>query len=449
MIIKNCNIITWGNPNQIIENKCILIKNGIIAKIDNAETLIFENPTEPVVDARNQYILPSNICAHTHFYGAYSRGLYIPGSPPKDFPQILNKLWWPLDKSLNRDAIKYSALVCFIDAIKHGTTTLFDHHASQNQISDSLDIIDEAAEMAGVRVALCYELTDRDGKRKTDEGAQENIRYISKVKNSNKKNKRAAFFGLHASLTLSPASLELARKLTPSGFGFHIHVAEHSIDEYDSLEKYQMRVVERLDKHHLLGEDTIVIHGVHLDAKEIQILAKTKTWVSHQPRSNMNNGVGMADIESMDHSGIRVCLGNDGFSNAMWEEWKAVYLAHKLWHRDPQKMSGNLVKKMAIDNNSALASRFFKAKIGRVEPGYCADLIFVDFHPFTPMTVDNIPWHIIFGFHESLITSTMVDGEFLMKDRVMTTLDEISITREAIKLAPRIWNNYRKMKRLE
>lgn len=98
------------------------------------------------MDASGQFILPGNICAHTHFYGAFARGLSIPGTAASDFVDILKKLWWPLDKSLDVEAVKYSALVCMVDAIRHGTTTLIDHHASPNAIEGSLDQIAEAAE---------------------------------------------------------------------------------------------------------------------------------------------------------------------------------------------------------------------------------------------------------------------------------------------------------------
>lgn len=448
MIIKNCKIITWGKPNQILEDKALFIDHEIIKDISDTEKLIKTHVDETIVDAQGQYIFPGNICAHTHFYGAFSRGLYIPGPSPKNFPEILNKLWWPLDRSLNGDAIKYSALVCLIDAIKHGTTALFDHHASQNHIQYSLDLIDGAVEMAGVRAALCYEFTDRDGKKKAIEGAEENIRYIQKLA-TQKTHKKAALFGMHASLTVSKESMELARKMLPEDIGIHLHVAEHSIDEYDSIEKYQVRIIDRLKNHQFLGKNSIIVHTVHIDAKEIELLAESNTWVTHQPRSNMNNAVGMAEVESMDRCGIKVCLGNDGFSNAMWEEWKAAYLSHKLWHRDPQRMNANLVKKIAADNNADLASRFFNTRVGRIEVGSQADLIFVDYHPYTEFTVENLPWHIIFGFNESMITSTMVAGEFIMKDRKLITLDEEAITKEAHKISETVWKNYTNLRNAE
>ncbi len=174
--------------------------------------------------------MPGNICAHTHFYGVFSRGMAIPGAAPKDFPEILEKLWWPLDRALDLEAVKYSALVGIADAIRHGTTTLFDHHASGNSISDSLFAIYEAVKTSGVRASLCYELSDRDGLAKTKEGIEENQRFIEFVKQDKPLNGRVqALFGMHASLTVSDETLEMARQANTSNAGYHIHVAEHQL----------------------------------------------------------------------------------------------------------------------------------------------------------------------------------------------------------------------------
>jgi cytosine/adenosine deaminase-related metal-dependent hydrolase len=142
-------------------------------------------------------------------------------------------------------------------------------------------------------------------------------------------------------------------------------------------------------------------------------------------------------------SGVRIGLGNDGFSNAMWEEWKAAYLLHKAWHHDPRIMPGTDVVQMAVYNNAALAEIFFPSiSIGKICPGACADLIFVDYHPYTPLNIDNLPWHILFGFHESMVTATMVAGKFLMKNRQLLTLDEAEISAKARELATKVWKRY-------
>ena len=397
MLITNAKLITWESENQILEDHALLIENDRIKEIGKTSELKNRYPEIEWLDARGQYVMPGNICAHTHFYSSFARGMAIPGSAPKDFPEILQKLWWPLDRSLDAESIQYSVLPSLVDAIKHGTTTLIDHHASPNAIDGSLDIIAKEVETAGLRAVLCYEVTDRDGAEKMKAGIQENVRFLKQTKSP----LLAGIFGLHASLTLSDSSLDLCRQAAPDDVGFHIHTAEHESDEYDSLNKSGLRVIDRLQKHNILGPKTITAHGIHFDAHEIYTLAETGAWLSHQPRSNMNNGVGVAPVELMLLAGIKVCLGNDGFSNAMWEEWKTAYLLHKVHHRDPRHMGGFDVAQMAVYNNAALANIFFpSAPIGQLVPGAFADIIFVDYHPNTPLTTGNLPWHIIFGVQQ-------------------------------------------------
>jgi len=344
--------------------------------------------------------------------------------------------------ALDEEAIRYSTLVMLIDAIKHGTTTLIDHHASANSIEGSLDLIAGEVNRSGLRAVLCYEVSDRNGLDGALAGIEENMRFLeSDLVTQNPR--LSATFGLHASLTLSEETLNSCREAVPESVGFHIHVGEHESDEYDSLKKSGMRVVDRLLEFGILGPRTIVAHAVHVDAREASILAETGTWVTHQPRSNMNNGVGVAAVESLLRLGIPVCIGTDGFQHTMWEEWKTSYLLHKAWHRDPRRMNGFDLINMGVYNNSSLANVYFNdAPIGELSVGSQADLIFVDYHPHTPLTTDNLPWHIIFGFHESMVTTTIVAGEILMRDRRLLTLDEDEIKGRAIELAPQVWKRY-------
>jgi putative selenium metabolism protein SsnA len=444
MLITNAKLITFEVENQILAGQALYIRDGLIQEIGPESELADRFPNEETLDAHSQYVMPGNICAHTHFYSAYARGLAIPGPAPKDFPEILQKLWWPLDLALDPESVKYSVLVSLIDAVKHGTTTLIDHHASPNAIDGSLDMISQAVEQSGLRAVLCYEVTDRNGMDGAQAGIRENVRFIERAQQGRVAEGRvAATFGLHASLTLSDETLDACRSAVPDGTGFHIHVAEHEADEYDSLAKSGTRVIDRLHRAGILGENTIVAHAIHVDAREVELLHESGTWVTHQPRSNMNNGVGVANVESMMRAGIPVCLGNDGFSNTMWVEWKEAYLLHKVWHRDPRRMNGMDVVQMAVYNNAALAGRFFQeAPLGALQPGAAADLIFVDYHPFTPLSAGNLPWHILFGFHESMVTTTIVAGQVLMRDRQLQTLDEEAVMARALELAPGVWERY-------
>lgn len=442
MLILNAKVITWETENRILDGFGVRIDGNRISEIAPSDQLKSNHPSEEIIDAHGQYLMPGNICAHTHFYGAYARGMAIPGSPAKDFPEILEKLWWRLDRALTLEDVYLSAQVCIIDAIKAGTTTLIDHHASPNAIEGSLDEIARAVTDSGVRASLCYEVTDRNGPDGTRQGIAENIRFIQRLK-SEPHPRLSASFGLHASLTLSDHTLKASRNAIPDGIGFHIHTAEHEVDEYDSLAKSGTRVIDRLQKFGILGPKSIAVHAVHVDAKEVHLLAETQTWVTHQPRSNMNNGVGIGNVEAMLRAGVRVCLGNDGFSNAMWEEWKTAYLVHKLWNRDPRRMGGYDVTSMAVYNNARLAGMFFPADpIGVIQPGAVADLILVDYHPYTDLNAGNLPWHIIFGFRDSMVTTTMVDGKILMKDRKLTTLDETEISALARERSVKAWEKF-------
>jgi putative selenium metabolism protein SsnA len=444
MLITHANLITWEEPNRILEDYAVYIEKDLIQAIGPNAEMEKSYPAAERLEAHGQYVMPGNICAHTHYYGAFARGMAIPGAAPESFPEILGKLWWPLDKALTEEDIRYSTLACLVDALKHGTTSLVDHHASPNALSGSLDIVAQAVDEAGLRSVLCYEVTDRDGEAKARAGIAENVRFIERARRERIAGGRvAATFGLHASLTLSDATLELCREALPTGAGFHIHCAESDADEYDSLAKSGLRVVDRLEKHAILGPHTLVAHAVYVDAAEINLLAQSETWVSHQPRSNMNNGVGAAPVESMLRAGVNVCLGNDGLSNTMWKEWEAAYLVHKVWNRDPRRLPASEVARMAVTNNSRLMKVFYpEAPIGVIQPGAYADLIFVDYHPTTPLHAGNLPWHIVFGFNESMVTTTLVAGKVLVLDRQVLTLDEAAITARSRELAVMAWKRY-------
>lgn len=440
MLITNATLITWGDDPQIIPGQALKVDGDRIAGWGPSAALAADAGGDDVIDARGQYVMPGNICAHTHFYGAYARGLAIPGDPPKDFPEILARLWWKLDKALTLEDVRYSALVCLVDAVKHGTTTLIDHHASPNAIDGSLDVIAEAVEQAGLRACLCYEVTDRDGSERAAAGIRENVRFGQRLA-ARPHPRLAGTFGLHASLTLSDETLAACRG--EHGGGFHIHVAEHEADEYDSLKKSGTRVVERLEQFGILGPQTIAAHCVHIDQREAERLRATATWVTHQPRSNMNNAVGAAEVEGLMRRGVRVCLGNDGFSNAMWAEWKAAYLYHKAAHRDPRRAGGNTITEMAVTNSAALAGVFFpQASLGLIAPGAFADLIFVDYHPFTTLTAGNLAWHILFGFEPSMVTTTICGGRVLMRDRRLLFVDEAEIAARSREAAAQVWERF-------
>jgi len=438
MLITHAQLATLGAAPCLIDDGALLIEADCIAAVGTTAELTARYPAAERWDAAGQLVLPAAICAHTHFYGAFARGMAIPGEPATNFPEILERLWWRLDKALTPEDVRYSALVCLVDAVRHGTTTLIDHHASPNAIDGSLDVIAEAAQQAGIRACLCYEVTDRDGLQRAQAGIAENIRF---AKSNIQHPKIASSFGLHASLTLSDETLsDCLAAANDLGLGFHIHVAEDHADQEDSLRKSGKRVIHRLGDAGILGPRTIAAHCVHVSEGEIGRLAATGTWVTHQPRSNMNNAVGVAPVEAMLHAGVNVGLGNDGFSNQMFAEMKAAYLVHKLAQHDPRAMPGDLVIQLAYAHNARLAQAFWPdLRLGELSAGAAADLVLLDYQPVTPLTAGNLPWHLLFGLEASAITATVCAGQVLVRDRRLLTLDEEAITARSRELAALAW----------
>lgn len=439
MLIHNATLLTMDNDLRVVEDGALLVEGAHIAAVGESPALLAAHPAVERWDAQGMVLAPGMICAHTHFYGAFARGMYIPGPAARDFPEILEKLWWPLDKSLSLEGVGLSAEVCLVDAIRNGTTTLIDHHASQRAIDGSLDVIADAVERAGLRAVLCYEVTDRDGPESARAGIAENVRFGERTAAGPLQGRIASTFGLHASMTLSDATLEACRAESDR---FHVHVAEHPADEYDSMARAGKRAVERLHAFGITGAQSIFAHCIHIDAWETTLLRETETWVSHQPRSNMNNAVGAAEVGPMLRGGMKVALGNDGFSNDMFSEMKVADLLQKVAHGDPRSLGADKVLQMAVQNNRALVGQFFGQPLGVLQPGALADLILLDYRPITPLSAANLPWHLLFGISGGHVHSTIAHGRVLMRDRRLLTMDEAAIAERSRAEALATWQRY-------
>jgi putative selenium metabolism protein SsnA len=444
MLIIHGLVATLGKQNRVIEDGAVLIQEGKVADLGATHELKARYAHIEEFDAQGMLVLPGAICAHTHFYGAFARGMYIPGVPASNFVEILEKLWWRLDLALDDEGVRLSALVCLADAIRHGTTTLIDHHASPRAIDGSLDLIADAVKESGLRACLCYEVTDRNGEEGARAGITENVRFAKAVARSPSPFLKA-MFGLHAAFTVGEATLErCVREAQGLGLGFHTHLAEDVADEKDSLDKYGERIVPRFRRRGALGPQTICAHGVHLDDAELEALVETGAKLTHQPRSNMNNAVGVAPVQRALDLGVCVGLGNDGFSNDHFAEMKAAFLLHKIHQRDPRVMGGDTVMRMAWENNARVARECggWSEPLGELAPGAWADLVLLDYRPYTPLTADNLPWQLLFGVDGAHVHTTIVGGKVLMRDRELTTLDEERIAAQGREYASKVWKRF-------
>jgi putative selenium metabolism protein SsnA len=439
LLIKKGTVVTLGRTNRVIEDGAVLIEDAEIKKIGKSRDFTGAYDTE--IDASNKVVLPGFINAHMHFYSTMVRGL---GKiePARDFVGVLDKLWWRLDKQLSLDDCYYSALIPLIDAVKKGTTTLIDHHASPSAVTGSLARIASAVRAVGLRASLCYEVSDRDGKDIAMEGIRENVDFIEKC-NRQPDDYIKALFGLHASFTISDDTLTTAVEAAEGlDTGFHVHVAEAASDQEHSLKNFGKRVVERLNDAGVLGPKTIAGHCVHVDDHELDLLKSTDTSVVHNPQSNINNAVGVADLIAMSEKGIRVGLGTDAMTVNMLEELRQALWIHHLAQGNPSVGFMESMNTLTL-NNAKIANRYWDVGLGEITEGYAADVILMEYYPPTPLNGDTFLGHLAFGLAEASVDTTIVGGKILMENRELKVgIDEEEVAGESRKLAAKLWERF-------
>jgi putative selenium metabolism protein SsnA len=409
-----------------------------IARIGTTAQLKREFPDAEFVDAKGGVIMPAFINTHEHIYSAMARGFSINGYNPNGFLEILDGMWWTIDRNLTLEQTRQSARATYIESIKNGVTTVFDHHASYGEITGSLFAIEDAAREMGVRSCLCYEVSDRDGKEKTRQAIQENESFISHALND-KSGMISGMMGLHASFTLSDETLELCAAGKPDQVGYHIHIAEGIEDLHHCLKHHGKRIVDRLMDFGILGAKTIAAHCIYVNGHEMDLLRDTDTIVVHNPESNMGNACGCPPTLEMVHRGILTGLGTDGYTHDMIESYKVANVLHK--HSLCDANAGwSEIPQMLFDGNAKIAGRYFGTELGVLKEGAAADVIILDYIPHTPFDASNCNGHILFGMTGKNVVTTICNGKVLMKDRILCGIDEEKAMSEIRDESVKLWN---------
>lgn len=431
---ENGIVVTLGRDNKVLWNGSVVTDGDQITAVGDTLEMRESFPDAEVVDCSGKIILPGFICAHHHFYSTMARGMAPPGEPASNFVEILQRLWWKLDKALSEEDITLSTQIPLIECIRNGTTTIIDHHASPSMRDGSLDLIEKAVREAGLRASLCYEVSDRN---KPGAGIAENERFIKKVGKGD--GQIAAMMGLHASFTVSDETVEKCVGIAEdAGVGCHIHVAEDAADREDSITKYGTPTVNRLQGLGVTGDQSIFVHCVHIDESEMGILADTKTNVVHNPESNMNNAVGVTKLLKLLEKGVLVGLGTDGMSSDMLAQMRCAYLLHRLDNLDP-RVAFVEAPQLLLQNNAEIAGRQFGISLGEIAEGGPADLAIIDYWPPTPLNEANFLGHLIFGLVDATVDTTVCRGKILMRNKKILSLDEERIAARSRELAPKMW----------
>lgn len=444
LLIDNVTIFCNDSERRVLYNHAIAIKGTTIADIGPAANLREKHSGFEQIDGNGRLLMPGFTNAHMHFYGMYARGMTL-NQTPTNFHEILQYLWWALDKVLDDEAVYYSALIPSITAVRHGVTSMIDHHASPNACAGSLDQIEAAMAKVGVRGLLCYEVSDRDGKEIRDAGIEENARYIRKCRAAKQVDAHHLFdgmMGLHASFTLDDETLERAVEVATSlNRGCHIHMLEDFVDETATKQKYGRSVVERLHHFGVLSNKSIAAHGIFLDENGRALLRETDTIVVHQAQSNMNNAVGRADVFALLDAGVTVGIGTDGMTPDLRRELMTGYLLHK-HHVSDNNLGWVEYETMGLRNNPAIYRRLTGQHVGEIAKGALADVILIDYYPPTQLSGDNFWGHFLFGIIDAEVDTTIVNGKVIMRNKRIDHIDEAAIAADSRTVAQRVWKKY-------
>ena len=351
-------------------------------------------PADEGVDAHGALVLPGLVNAHTHIYSALACGMPGPSVAPTNFVEILERLWWRLDKALDADSLRLSGLVGGLEAARSGVTVLFDHHASPGHIGGSLDLIVGGLSAAGLSGTICYETTDRGGPEQMAAGVAENVRFANAEPAGWK-----AMLGGHASFTLADATLAaLGRARRETARGFHIHVAE------DKADLAPGDPVARYDAAGLLGPDTVMAHGVHLTAEALAVAGERGAWLVHNARSNMNNQVGYAGLAP---GYAKLAVGTDGIGCDVLTEVRTAFFKA----RDAGVVTAWDLPLTLLQGGLRMAEQWLGGVRGRFVPGAVGDAVLTDYVPATPLHAENLLGHLLFGFDRSYVARVWAGGQ--------------------------------------
>jgi len=423
-IFRDATLVQLDPPR--VERGDLRISDG---KIDAVGSVTFEADDE-VVNCHGAVLMPGLVNGHTHLYSVLAAGMPAAPKTPTNFHEILKYVWWRLDRAHDVQSVRASGLIGALSALRCGTTTLIDHHASPSAIEGSLSELEGGVAQAGCRAVLCYETTDRNHPEEARRGLDENERFI--VLCQKRDNGRfAGMVGAHASFTLNDDSLagcvELAKELD---VGVHIHVAEDPCDEAMTQAGYGSRLFERFTKHGLLDvPGTIFAHGTHLSDADIGTVNKRDTiTMAHNTNSNMNNAVGYAPVARFKSPPM---LGTDGIGADMWREARAAQF--KSHDGDIPLPFGRPLA--MIGESARFASKCLGVKLGLLEPGAEADLVLTHYVPATPLNADNLAGHMIYAMGPEFVSDVMIGGDWKLRSGAVVSCDEVAIRGQCVEVA--------------
>ena len=425
----------------------VRVVDGLVSEVGPTDELRSRHRQDDFCHGDGCVLLPGFVNAHVHLYGVLAHGVPDPVKPPADFWGFLDDYWWPLvEDALDQDMIAAAAAWVTTELAAGGTTSFFDILEAPNALPEALLAEREAVARSGLRGVLSFEATERMGAANGQAGLEENIRFIEACRAADGSTGAASRISgamcIHTTFTCGEAFIRQAFEAAEAHEVFcHAHVNEGVHEGLWCTEHHGMRTLEFYERIGAASPRFQASQCVQLSPREIEIIADTGIRVSHMPLSNCEVGGGIAPVPELLERGVTVGLGSDGYLNDMFAVMRGAFLLHRAATLDPGAISAATVLHLATEG---AARALGLERVGRLEPGWHADLQFVDLDgprglP-TPVEVHNLLDQLVLWRSADHVRRVMVGGDWIVEDGEVVGADRTALRARTREQAARLWS---------
>jgi cytosine/adenosine deaminase-related metal-dependent hydrolase len=438
ILLSGGTVVTMDEQRRIIRDGAVLVQDDQIAYVGKADDARNITEAEHNLDAKDMLVLPGLIDTHVHLAQALIRGC----ADDVSLVGWLRKFVWPLQGSFDAEDGEVSAELCMLEMIKSGTTTFLESLLHSRY---GFDGIAQSLKSSGMRGILSKTVMDLPGY-----GTEQSIMHTGMIEdaetclheiedhfgrwNGQEGGRIRVWYGARSLGGCTPETYKrIASDARRLGTGVTIHLSEVQDDVRYAQKEFGKMPTEVMDQFGLVGQNVVFAHGVWLAEKEWDIIASRGGSVAHCPSSNMKLGSGIAKVPEMIRAGVNVSLGCDGGpSNNCYDmirEMKAASLLQKVRLLDPQVIDAGIALEMATINGARALG--LEKEIGSIEKGKKADLILVKLRAPHLVPTFNPISNLIYAAEGSDVETVLIDGNVIMQDRIVKTLDESTILQQA------------------
>ena len=422
-----------------LRNAAVRTEGNRITHVGSAAELLRQFPDDEVTDGSGCVLAPGFVNTHVHLYGVLAHGIPLTEVPSGFWP-FLEDFWWPrVEDALDHDMILTATEWVGAEMLRTGTTCFYDILEAPNALPGILVRQAEVAERLGVRGILSFEATQRVSERNGEMGLEENLAMITAGRERGDESLVNGLMCIHTTFTCPPPFIEQAYRLAvEQDVALHAHVNEGTHEGVLCAERYGVRTLELYDRLGVAGSRLFASQCVQLSERERDIIAGRGVRVSHMPLSNCEVGGGIAPIPELIDAGTTVGLGSDGYLNDMFSVMRGALMLHKARLLSPQVMPANLVFRLATAGGAAALG--LGDRIGRLAPGFLADLQLIDASFPTPASAHNLYDQLVLWRSGTDVRHVMVNGSWRVREHSVVDFDTERTRARVGEQALRLWN---------